>query len=104
MRTKGAKTTKNCWSVKISQGDIILHDKQYKTLREAGDDMGLTYSQICELGPNGRNKKKSIRFKYMPNIVIEKIGAIKQDTEYIETQEKIEDPDYIPNISADDKK
>ena len=97
MRTKGAKTTKNCWSVKITQGDIVLHDKEYKTLREAGDDMGLTYSQICELGPNGRNKKKSIRFKYMPEIVISKIGAIKQDKEYTDTVEKAEDPDYEPN-------
>jgi len=96
MRTKGAKTNKNCWSVKITQGDIELHNKEYKTLREAGDDMGLTYSQICELGPNGRNKKKSIRFKYMPTIVIEKIGAIKDvDPEYTEVQEKIADPDYV---------
>ena len=95
MRTEGAKTKKDCWSVKITQGDIVLHDNKYKTLRDAGDELGLTYSQICELGPNGRNKKKSIRFKFMPKIVIEKIGAI--DKEYEDMKEKKEDPDYSPD-------
>lgn len=77
MRTKGAKTTKNCWKVKITQGDIVLHDAEYSTLRDGADALGLSYSQICELGPNGRNKKKSIRFKFMPTIEITKIGAIE---------------------------
>lgn len=94
MRTEGAKTKKDCWSVKITQGDIVLHDNKYKTLRDAGDELGLTYSQICELGPNGRNKKKSIRFKFMPKIEIEKIGAI--DKEYEDMKDKKEDPDYSP--------
>lgn len=95
MRTEGAKTKKDCWSVRITQGDIVLHDNKYKTLRDAGDELGLTYSQICELGPNGRNKKKSIRFKFMPKIVIEKIGAI--DKEYEDMKDKEEDPDYSPD-------
>ena len=94
MRTKGASTKKECWSVKITQGDIVLCDNTYTTLRKAGEDLGLSYSQICELGPNGRNKKKSIRFKFMPTIVIEKIGPIKLDKEYVDYQEKKEDPDY----------
>lgn len=52
MRTKGAKTKKNCWRVTIKQGEIILHFSEYKTLKDAGEDLGLTYSQICELGPS----------------------------------------------------
>ena len=48
MRTKGAKTNKNCWRVLIKQGDIVLCDKEYKTLKDGADDLGLTYSQICE--------------------------------------------------------
>lgn len=109
MRTKGAKTNKDCWSVKITQGDIVLHDNKYKTLRDAGTELGLTYSQICELGPNGRNKKKSIRFKFMPKIVIkkidedksdvnlsiQKIAPIDQDKEYVDAMEKKDDPDYV---------
>lgn len=74
MRTEGAITKKNCWRITIKQGDIILCDKEYKTLKEGAMDLGLTYSQICELGPNGRSKKKSIMFKFMPDIKIIKIA------------------------------
>ena len=95
MITKGAKTKKDCWRILIKQGEQILHEETYKTLKDAGEDLGLTYSQICELGPHGRNKKKSIRFKFMPKIVIEKIGAI--DKEYEDMKEKEEDPDYSPD-------
>ena len=80
MRTKGAKTIKNCWLVNITQGDIVLHNGEYKTLKDAADDLGLSYSQICELGPNGRNKKKSIRFKFMPKIEITKLDKVVLDT------------------------
>lgn len=97
MRTKGAKTTKDCWYVKISQGDIVLHENKYKTLRDAGDELGLTYSQICELGPSGRNKKRAIRFKFMPDILIEKIAPIKPD-EQQEISEYQQDPDFVPDI------
>lgn len=74
MRNKGCKTNKKCWSVVIKQGEIELHNKEYSTLREAANDLGLTYSQICELGPNGRNKKRAIHFKFMPDIKITKLG------------------------------
>jgi len=96
MRTKGAKTNKMCWSVKITQGNIVLHEGEYRTLRDAGIELGLTYSQICELGPHGRNKKKSIRFKFMPEIVIEKIGAINPE-EQEEITEYQQDPDFVPD-------
>tara|TARA_R110002096_G_scaffold136036_1_gene288302 strand:- start:197 stop:487 length:291 start_codon:yes stop_codon:yes gene_type:complete len=95
MRTKGAKTNKDCWYVKINQGDIILHEGNYKTLKEAGIDLGLTYSQVCELGPHGRNKKRSIRFKFMPNILIEKIAPISHEEQQDITSEQ-EDPSYVP--------
>ena len=78
MRTKDAKTKKLCWNVTIRQSDLELHNKDYTTLREAGNDLGLTYSQICELGPNGRSKKKSIIFKFMPDIKITKICNLPQ--------------------------
>lgn len=93
MRTKGAKTKKDCWSVTIKQGETILHKETYRTLKDAGEDLGLSYSQVCELGPHGRNKKKSIRFKFMPEIIIEKIGAIDKE-EQEEITELQEDPDY----------
>lgn len=82
MRTKGAETKKLCYNVLIKQGDIELCNKDYKTLKIAAEDLGLTYSQICELGPSGRCKKKAIKFKFMPDIKITKIehiGAITED-------------------------
>lgn len=90
MRTKGAKTNKKCWKVLIKQGDEILHNKEYTTLKDASSDLGLTYSQICELGPNGRCKKKSLNFKFMPNIHITKI---------VDT---IDIPDSIKDIFSSD--
>ena len=98
MRTKGAKTLKDCWFVKISQGEIILHECKYKTLKDAGMDLGLTYSQICELGPHGRNKKRSIRFKFMPEILIEKIAPISYE-EQQDIKEHQDDPDYVPTCA-----
>lgn len=80
MRTKDARTKKLCWNVTITQSGVILHNQDYTTLKKAGDDLGLTYSQICELGPNGRCKKKSINFKFMPDIKIKKIAELPQDT------------------------
>jgi len=73
MRPTGTDAKKLCWRVKITQGDIVLHNKDYTTLKIAGDDLGLTYSQILELKPNGRNKKKQIKFKFYPDIQIIKL-------------------------------
>ena len=90
MRTKGAKTNKKCWKVFIKQNDTILHDKEYTTLKEASEDLGLTYSQICELGPNGRCKKKSLNFKFMPSIEITKIIS-EEEEEEVNIPEPIKD-------------
>tara|TARA_R110002096_G_scaffold396510_1_gene592396 strand:+ start:224 stop:556 length:333 start_codon:yes stop_codon:yes gene_type:complete len=90
MRTKGAKTNKKCWNVFIKQNDTILHDKEYTTLKEASEDLGLTYSQICELGPNGRCKKKSLNFKFMPSIEITKIIS-EEEEEEVNIPEPIKD-------------
>jgi hypothetical protein len=91
MRTKGAETKKLCWNILIKQGDTELHNKDYKTLRLAADDLGLTYSQICELGPSGRCKKKAIKFKFMPEIVISKIAPIQVDNH---------NPNHIPHLEG----
>lgn len=73
MRKLGSESTKLCWKVIISIGEKELHNKSYTTLKLAGDDLGLTYSQILDLKPNGRNKKKAIAFKFYPKIEITKL-------------------------------
>ena len=76
-RTLGVGTKKNCWKVSVILDDKVLHSKEYSTLKVAGDELGLTYAQMFELGPKGRKKKCKNTFKYTPDIIVEKIGAIK---------------------------
>ena len=74
MRKNGSESKKLCWRVRITQGDHTLHNKDYTTLKIAGDELGLSYSQICDLKPGGRNKKKAIAFKFYPKIEIIKLN------------------------------
>jgi len=94
MRPTGTDATKLCWRVKITQGDIVLHNKDYTTLKIAGDDLGLSYSQILELKPNGRNKKKSIAFKFYPKIVITKLCY---ENKVVEPLDIIDSPEELIN-------
>jgi len=73
MRKNGSESNKLCWRVVISIDGNELHNKEYTTLKIAGDELGLTYSQICDLKPNGRNKKKHTAFKFYPKIDITRI-------------------------------
>lgn len=100
MRTKGAETKKLCWNVLIKQGDTVLHNNNYKTLKLAAEDLGLTYSQICELGPSGRCKKKAIKFKFMPDIKITKIdhiGAITDNKPELDIEVAEDESPNAPN-------
>ena len=72
-RKNGIDSHKLCWRITIKQGDIILHNKDYTTLKVAAGDLGLTYAQLIELKPNGRNQKKKIAFKFYPEIKIKKL-------------------------------
>ena len=49
-RTQGAKTKKLCWRVKIITqiGDNVVEifNKEFPTLKQAGDEIGLNYHQI----------------------------------------------------------
>ena len=76
MRIKGATAKKNCWNCKVSLGDNILLDEDFKTLKEISTKLNLSYAQISELGPNGRKKKTTIINPYKTNINIEIIGNL----------------------------
>ena len=64
MRLKGSKTTKDCWKCRIFHinPNIVLFDENFSTLQDIADSLGLSYSQVCELGPNGRKKKIHLSF------------------------------------------
>ena len=54
---------------------MTLHNKDYKCLKEIGEDLGLTYQQVADLSSR-KDKKKYQQFKYFPNIEIKKIPNI----------------------------
>tara|TARA_R110001592_G_scaffold356953_1_gene659517 strand:+ start:56 stop:343 length:288 start_codon:yes stop_codon:yes gene_type:complete len=72
-RLNGTIATKKCWRVIIKQGINILHNEDYTTLKVASQELGLTYSQLVELGPNGRKQKKISNFKFHPHIEVIKL-------------------------------
>ena len=74
MRTKGAKTNKECWKLKISYPDHIVKEGIYKTLYEIADVLELTYNQVAELTGKGRNKTKN-KYKFYPQIELSKISC-----------------------------
>ena len=75
MRTKGAKTEKECWKLKISYPDYIVKEGTYKTLQDVATDLGLTYNQVSEMTNKGRNKTKS-KYSFYPTIDLHKIDDI----------------------------
>ena len=89
MRTKGAKTSKTCWELKIFYPDYIVKEGKYKTLQDVADDLGLSYNQVSEMTNKGRNKTKS-KYSFYPTIHLTKIddiapipNLIEDDTEII---------------------
>ena len=39
------KSKTNCWNCKITQQNNELHNKDYLTLKDLADDIGLSYNQ-----------------------------------------------------------
>ena len=98
-RKKGSNTKKNCWNVKVIQGETELYNNDYKTLREAGKDC-----QIFELAPNGRSKNKK-KHRFAPDIIVSKINnsiKLRQINNTIEIP-KINNSIEIPKIDEIDE-
>jgi len=56
----------------IGETDVILHNKNYKCLKDISEDLGLTYQQVADLSSR-KDKKKYQKFKYFPEIKITKV-------------------------------
>tara|TARA_R110000868_G_scaffold184747_2_gene426392 strand:- start:156 stop:509 length:354 start_codon:yes stop_codon:yes gene_type:complete len=87
-RTKGSKTKKKCWRIKVVQGDEIVYQKEYTTLQEASLDLDMSYCQLFELAPNGRSKKVK-KHKFAPEIIIEKITPLKKKKVVVSKMEQL---------------
>ena len=72
-RKNGALTEKKCFCCEVKINDTILMPlKQFCTLREIAEELGMTYSQITDIN-SGRVSKK-YKFKYMPSIMISPVA------------------------------
>lgn len=66
---------KNRFICKVCVGDTELHSKEYKTLKEIAEDLGLTYQQTADISVGRMKKFMKGGFKYQPNIEIQKISV-----------------------------
>ena len=65
---------KNRFTCIVMLGDNCLHKEEYKTLQEISDDLNLTYQQVADCSSGRPNKIFNNKFKYSPQIRIEKIS------------------------------
>jgi hypothetical protein len=68
------KSKTNCFNCKITLNDNELHNKDYKSLKEISDDLGLSYAIIADLSNGRKQSKKYDKFKYQPKIEISRIN------------------------------
>ena len=57
--------------------DIIIHECEYKNLKEIAEDLGLKYQQVADISSRCRKKKDYQQFKFYPEILIERIKKSK---------------------------
>ena len=60
--------------------DNIIHNEDYKTLKDISSDLGLTNAMVYDLNTRKRDAKYS-KFKYYPKIEINKISIDNIDGE-----------------------
>ena len=53
----------------------ILHNQEYKCLKDLANDLGLSYQQVADLSSR-KEKKKYQEFKYFPKIEINRIKKV----------------------------
>ena len=68
------KSKKDCFNCKIVLNENELHNKDYKSLKEISEDLGLSYAIIADLSNGRKQSKKYDNFKYQPKIEISRIS------------------------------
>jgi len=67
------KSKTPCFNCLIEQNNNVLHDKDYITLKDISDDIGLSYSIIADLSSGRKKNAKYNKFIYHPKITIRRI-------------------------------
>ena len=65
---------KNRFICKVCVAGTELHSKEYTTLKEIAEDLGLSYQQAADISVGRMKKFKEGGFKYQPSIKIQKIS------------------------------
>ena len=63
----------NRWRCVVSIQDNVLHNKTYWCFKEICDELNLTYQQVSDIRINRKNKFRDNKFKFAPEIKIEKL-------------------------------
>ena len=74
------KSKKDCFNCKIVLNENELHNKDYKSLKEISEDLGLSYSIIADLSNGRKQSKKYDNFKYQPKISISRLTKNLENT------------------------
>jgi len=67
------KAKNNCFNCKITQNNAELHNKDYQTLKDLADDIGLSYHIVADLHTGRRKENKRKQFRFQPKIEITRI-------------------------------
>ena len=68
------KSLTNCFNCIIEQNGNTLLDKNYITLKDIAEDIGLSYSIIADISSGRKKNQKYNKFKFMPHIEIRRIN------------------------------
>lgn len=61
------------------EGDIVLLNKEYDSLKALGEELGLSYNQVADLSCDKKKIKKYRKFKYFPKIEIKKVYKLSPE-------------------------
>ena len=79
MRTNGATTQKECYNLSIELKGEETFNKNFKTLKDISNELGLSYNRVVEMK---RGRKKQNKGKYEPQYFIARItDKIEKDKE-----------------------
>ena len=61
-----------CISQTLGESTLTIFDKDFKSLKDISEELGLTYQQVADLSSR-KKRKKYQEFKYFPKISIIRI-------------------------------
>jgi len=86
----------NRFNCKITQKGVELHNKDYLSLKDISNDIGLSYGIVANISCGRKPNKKSSDFIYFPKVEITKI-----DLDYNELEKEKKERNKNKNKNND---